>query len=185
MAVCLQKPVMWIVSNAHHVTAFVPAHGVTRIQTEKKNPDIPIDVHGQGSTAKKPTVGTRTNVDSKLDSFEAVMHAMDAEIARARAGEHAAPPTNFSSGNSERTHPRAEIGGDADIEAAMEAELEAELKRGSDDEGPEDALWQEKVDYNLIKNFLESFKSHAGQSGPVSNLAGRLQPGWELPRDES
>ena len=37
---------------------------------------------------------------------------------------------------------------------------------------------------NLIKDFLESFKSQGGLSGPVGNLAGRLQPGWQIPRDE-
>jgi hypothetical protein len=41
------------------------------------------------------------------------------------------------------------------------------------------------IDYNLIRNFLESFKSQAGLSGPVSNLAGRLQPDYKLPRDLS
>lgn len=41
----------------------------------------------------------------------------------------------------------------------------------------------EHMDYTLIKNFLESFKSQQGLSGPVSNLIGRL--GWQLPRDTS
>ena len=49
----------------------------------------------------------------------------------------------------------------------------------------EDSDETEKLDYNLIKNFLESFKSQGGLSGPVGNLMGRLQPDWKLPRDES
>jgi hypothetical protein len=65
-----------------------------------------------------------------------------------------------------------------DIEAAMEAELRESMENGHSDT-------EEPVDYNLIKNFLESYKSQAGLSGPVSNLAGRLQPGFNLPRDES
>jgi len=66
---------------------------------------------------------------------------------------------------------------DFDIEAAMEAELRESMEDGSDAEDP--------VDYNMIKNFLESYKSQAGLSGPVSNLAGRLQPDFNLPRDGS
>lgn len=66
---------------------------------------------------------------------------------------------------------------DFDIEAAMEAELRESMEDGSDAENP--------VDYNMIKNFLESYKSQAGLSGPVSNLAGRLQPDFNLPRDGS
>lgn len=66
---------------------------------------------------------------------------------------------------------------DFDIEGAMEAELRDSMEDGFDTEEP--------VDYNMIKNFLESYKSQAGLSGPVSNLAGRLQPGFNLPRDES
>lgn len=74
----------------------------------------------------------------------------------------------------------------ADIEAAMDADLQAALKTEHDSEGDDDYEGGEgQLDYNLIKNFLESFKSQGGQSGPVGNLAGRLQPGWALPRDES
>jgi len=69
-----------------------------------------------------------------------------------------------------------------DIEAAMDAELKTALEHEDEDEVELDA--EGNVDYNLIKNFLESFKSQAGLSGPVSNLAGRLQPGWGLPRDD-
>lgn len=66
-----------------------------------------------------------------------------------------------------------------DIDAAMEAELkEALLQRGDDSEG------EELPDYNMIKNFLESFKSQAGLSGPVSNLAGRLAPDLKFSRDD-
>jgi len=69
------------------------------------------------------------------------------------------------------------------IEAALDRELHASLAR-DDDEGDEVEQGTEP-NYNLIKNFLESYKSQDGLSGPVSNLAGRLQPGWKLPRDKS
>ncbi|KAK4700361.1 hypothetical protein P7C70_g5886, partial [Phenoliferia sp. Uapishka_3] len=39
------------------------------------------------------------------------------------------------------------------------------------------------VDYNLVKNFLESFQSQGGFAGPAGNLSGRL--GFTLPRDET
>lgn len=73
---------------------------------------------------------------------------------------------------------------DADIEEAMAAELKAALaSTGSDEEGDEDDV---DIDYNLIKNFLQSFKAQDGLAGPVSSLAGRLEGGaWSLPRDTS
>jgi hypothetical protein len=69
---------------------------------------------------------------------------------------------------------------DEDVEDEMDAELRAALAR--EDSDTED---DEPMDYNLMKNFLESFKSQAGLSGPVSNLAGRLEPAWKLPRDQT
>jgi hypothetical protein len=70
---------------------------------------------------------------------------------------------------------------DMDVEAAMDAELRGALERGDADSDEEEG----GADYALIKNFLESFKSQAGLAGPVSNLAGRLQGGWTMPRDEA
>ncbi|KAK0465270.1 SGT1 protein-domain-containing protein [Desarmillaria tabescens] len=131
-----------------------------------------------GGTERNPEPGARPNVNPNLDSFEAVMKAMDAELARTRTAKRSGSTTSQSDkgkGKEETTFENE----DDDIEAAMEAELKAALE-GRDDDDEE-----EPTDYNLIKNFLESFKSQAGLSGPVSNLAGRLQPGWTLPRDES
>lgn len=73
---------------------------------------------------------------------------------------------------------------DADIEEAMAAELKAALaSTGSDEEGDDEEV---DIDYNLIKNFLQSFKAQDGLAGPVSSLAGRLEGGaWSLPRDSS
>ena len=82
---------------------------------------------------------------------------------------------------------------DDDIEAAMDAELRAALNLNrppsgdnpnSEDEGDEHGDEEPPMDYTMIRNFLESFKSQAGLAGPVSSLAGRLEPGWVLPRDE-
>lgn len=131
-------------------------------------------------------------MNPNLDSFEAVMQAMDAELARSRTSTTAkladqrsdAPASADRKGKGKATDPTSPSLGD-NIEAAMDAELRAALEWQDNDDDDEDAIDQENVDYNLIKNFLESFKSQGGLSGPVGNLAGRLQPGWTLPRDES
>ncbi|CED84976.1 MADS box transcription factor [Phaffia rhodozyma] len=61
---------------------------------------------------------------------------------------------------------------------AMDAELRAALLAagdlGSDDEA-EGLEGDDKIDYNLIKHFLESYKSQGGMAGPVGNLLGRLK----------
>jgi len=126
-------------------------------------------------------------VNPELDSFEAVMNAMDVELSRVR-GSTRTPQTELFSSASPRVdkgkgkEPDVTVGEDEDIETVMETELRAALARGEE----EDELGEgEGINYNLIKNFLESFRSQGGLSGPVSNLAGRLQPGFSLPRDES
>lgn len=110
------------------------------------------------------------------------MQAMDAELARIRPNA-VVQSQSVDKGKGKAATPAPQ---NADIEAAMDAELRAALETerdGDDDDGDENDGG--RVDYNLIKNFLESFKSQGGLSGPVGNLAGRLQPEWQLPRDES
>ena len=112
------------------------------------------------------------------------MLAMDAELSRAKrdtqAGTSKATP-NVSLGNNiqNKGKQRADEGDIA--RAAMDAELQAALQDSSDDDEDQDE--KTPIDYTLIKNFLESFKSQQGLPGPVGNLVGRL--GWQLPRDES
>jgi hypothetical protein len=112
------------------------------------------------------------------------MEAMDAELARSRkTGSKPSQKHKEVASATDKGKGRAKDNDSDDIEAVMDAELHDVLERGSDydDEGEGD----DPMDYNLIKNFLESFKSQGGLSGPVSNLAGRLQPGWTIPRDEA
>lgn len=132
----------------------------------------------------------------KLDSFEAIMQAMDEELNRSRAGKAQStvppPPKAQKAGNEQprdKGKGKAKVAfedvededeDDGDIEAAMEAELKDLLEQNADEDDTDGDMG---TDYNLIKNFLESFKSQAGLSGPVGNLAGRLQPDWTLPRD--
>lgn len=164
-------------------SAFVPAHVLSENKPRTRAADD-TGAQTKSQTAKEPAVGGSPN--TKLDSFEAVMQAMDAEFARARSQKQGAPSPEARNdkGKGKAKASPEEVGEDDDIEAAMEAELKAALDRGDEDD-TEAALGEENMDYNLIKNFLESFKSQAGLSGPVGNLAGRMQGGWTLPRDET
>ncbi len=118
----------------------------------------------------------KSNFD--LNNFEAVMKAMDSELARLKSEKTVTtPPNNDKTIAKEREVPE----GTDDIQAAMDAELKAAMEREDADEDVD--VEEEDIDYGLIKNFLESFKSQAGLPGPVGNLVGRLEPGWRLPRD--
>jgi len=125
--------------------------------------------------------GSDTNKAPTLDSFESVMQAMDIELARSRPSNGKQKPSARKD-KGKGTEPA-----DGDIEAAMDAELQTLLEREGlgDDTDDEEEGMDLGIDYNLIKNFLESFKGQAGLSGPVGNLAGRLQPEFKLPRDFS
>lgn len=162
---------------------------------------------------RPPRTGPRPNANPELDSFEAVMEAMEKELGRLKAGPIEIPPKatpvlvqrkgkltlSRSEGNAV---PRQIANGDDEgddegdgdldidgVEYQMDAELKAALKMdhevvsSEEDDGIED---EPPMDYTMIKNFLESFKSQQGMAGPVSGLAGRLNgAGWVLPRDES
>lgn len=128
-----------------------------------------------------PQPGPRPNVNPELDSFEAVMNAMEAELSRLHPKQSNHPPPQAAMEDKVKEKEKVGAPEDEDIEVAMAAELKAALERGDEDESGDE---NEQIDYNLIKNFLESFKSQAGLSGPVSNLASRLQPGFKFPRDE-
>lgn len=120
-----------------------------------------------------------------LDSFEAVMEAMETELEKSRsARKDQAAKGKVKARRADESPNDIE----EDIETAMDEELHHSLKRAvvEDDSDEEDTDLQAEhagLDYNLIKNFMESFRAQGGQSGPVSTLAGRLQPGWTLPRD--
>ncbi|CAL1696402.1 unnamed protein product [Somion occarium] len=174
-----------IVKDRKSRGVFVPSTVVT------ENKESVNQLSGSASAAqdntlqqlRQPAPGPRPNANPDLDSFEAVMQAMDAELARAKSENRGAVPRPVDKGKGKAK--ATDVPGGADIEAAMDAELKAALERGDEEEEDRCEDIDEKLDYNLIKNFLESFKSQGGLSGPVGNLVGRLQPGWKLPRDES
>jgi hypothetical protein len=156
-----------------------------------------------------PRTRPRPAANPELDSFEAVMEAMENELERLKATPVEIPPkvtpgltrrenkSTLPTGKG-RAVPRqsAEAGDDRDededmenVEQQMDAELKATLKKdhevvsSEEDDEIED---EPPMDYTMIKNFLESFKSQQGMAGPVSGLAGRLNgAAWVFPRDES
>ncbi|KAH7915115.1 SGT1-domain-containing protein [Hygrophoropsis aurantiaca] len=168
--------------------AFVPTSVVAENQFSASSPSDSTAKPSQGKL-RDPVAGSRPNTNPNLDSFEAVMQAMDAELSKTRKPTTKAKgPSHSQSSAADKGKGKASVedddsDDDADIEAKMEAELKAMFQSG--EFGDEDDDVEEPMDYNLIKNFLESFKSQGGLSGPVGNLVGRLQPGWTLPRDES
>jgi hypothetical protein len=136
------------------------------------------------SFAKEPstanpsqTLGGSRTKNPNLDSFESVMKAMEVELAKhkkAQVGREASQARKRKDEDISQS--------EYDAERLMDEELKISLRQESEEE---DELGSADVDYNLIKNFLESYKSQAGLSGPVGNLAGRLQPDWKPPRDDS
>jgi hypothetical protein len=161
---------------------FVPVSAISANLISAKDPPSTDRSAGKSRQNRPPVPGPRPNINPDLDSFEAVMQAMDAELARTHKPKQPTKSTKADKGKGKAKALSTED--DADIEAAMDAELKSILERGGADDADDDQE-EEPMDYNLIKNFLESFKSQGGLSGPVSNLAGRLQPGWQLPRDEA
>ena len=105
------------------------------------------------------------------------MKALDAELLQHKSMKSSASSLKGKGKAKEDSNAMAVDENDIDIEAAMDAELKEALQVAESDS-------EEPMDYNMIKNFLESYKSQGGLSGPVSNLAGRLHPGMKLPRDD-
>lgn len=170
----------------NHFPAFLPASAYLNPSESQGSKTEALPARNTQREPRAPAPGPRPGVNPNLDSFEAVMQAMDTELARNRQSQPSTLPKKQSPGKGKgkgkgRAMEVDEVDDDIDIEGAMEDELKAALDYGEDEEDGTD----EPMDYNLIKNFLESFKSQAGLSGPVSNLVGRLQPEWKLPRDES
>jgi uncharacterized membrane protein YdfJ with MMPL/SSD domain len=145
-------------------------------------------------------MGPRPNVNPELDSFEAVMEAMEKELERLKSGSVEIPPKAPREDEStmlkakRKARMTVDDGGDEDedmedVEQQMDAELKATLKKDHEvvsSEEDDEVDDEPPMDYAMIKNFLESFKSQQGMAGPVSGLAGRLNgAGWVFPRDES
>ncbi|GAA5826266.1 hypothetical protein JCM11251_007231 [Rhodosporidiobolus azoricus] len=95
-----------------------------------------------------------------------------------KAGAGAAKKTRFVDADRAVVESLSDSDNDEDEDddgelSAMDAELANLLQGGADGEGG--------MDYNLVKNFLESFQAQGGFGGPAGNMAGRM--GFQLPRD--
>jgi len=125
------------------------------------------------------------------------MAAMDAELARIRPPPAAStkpaakPSTATSQSSRSKPAPLPQLPTEDELDdlddetiAAMDRELKAALKQAgvedSDDEDIEEAEQLDedgKREYEMMKSFLESYRSQGGQSGVVGNLFGRLGQG--------
>lgn len=165
--------------------AFLPTSAFKTPAPSTKPSSKPDPVEKKKHTPRVPEPGPRPNVNPELDSFEAVMKALDEALSQSKKSPQNS--TNFEpkknvKGKEKATNEPSAMDiedEDFDVDAAMEAELKEAL------EVDQDSDTEQPMDYNLIKNLLESFKSQEGLAGPFSNLAGRLKPEFKLPRDDS
>jgi hypothetical protein len=173
-----------LLSLIHASVAFVPSYVRKESHAISEDSILKSRTHSTPESAPRNPAPDSETANPNLDSFEAVMRAMDEELVRLRSQNTSTSSQSSSLRDNGKGKARAQgVEEDADVETAMDAELKAALEHDEDGEVDLDA--EGNIDYNMIKNFLESFKSQAGLSGPVSNLAGRLQPSWGLPRDDS
>lgn len=130
-----------------------------------------------------------------LDSFDKVMAAMDTELAKATNKKPSAPQKPLTNGNPSKK-PLPKLPTEADLDdmndddlAAMDRELRAALKGAGVEDDDDDDMGElyaeeakglegeERREYKMMKDFLESYRSQAGTSGVVGNLFGRLGKG--------
>ena len=128
----------------------------------------PGKINPSSALPKKPEPTAR---NAKLDSFESLMNAMDAELHKAKASFEP------KKGNSSKPNPVVEDPEDQE-DAEMEEELFNLLKRDPGDDADLDG----PAHFGMIKNFLESFQSQHGAAGPVSNMLGVMNE--KLPNDK-
>ncbi|KAF8887981.1 SGT1 protein-domain-containing protein [Gymnopilus junonius] len=170
-----------IIKDRKERDAFIPASVTKSTTTAKKLSEKVENSERKAHVPRVPQPGSRPNANPDLDSFEAVMKALDEALETSRRSTRTEKKGENSKGKEKAKYEDpmdVDEEEPLDIEAAMERELKSALEGyDSDSEQP--------ADYGMIKNLLESFKSQEGLSGPFSNLAGRLMPEFKLPRDES
>ncbi|KAH9487088.1 Protein ecdysoneless-like protein [Psilocybe cubensis] len=173
-----------IVQDRKNRGVFLPSSAM-KTPAPTRKPPMTSEASEKKHTPRVPESGPRPNVNPELDSFEAIMNALDEALAQSRKpSKKSEEKVGNDKGKgkdqaSESSAMNLDEDDDFDIDAAMEAELKEAL------EVNEDSDTEQPADYKMIKNLLESFKSQEGLSGPFSNLAGRLKPDFKLPRDES
>ncbi|GJJ09468.1 hypothetical protein Clacol_003691 [Clathrus columnatus] len=155
-------PDLWnsIVKDRQKRGAFVPT--MTHVKETREADTSHFTSEGRPEELKEE--------NTRLNSFETVMDALDLELQRVQEKNQERCKATTSASNLMADRPD-EI--DLNIQEVTADELLMVQENNN----------EEHMDYTLIKNFLESFKSQQGLSGPVSSLLGRL--GGQLPRDTS
>ena len=181
-----------IVESRKKRGAFVPAASPVPKQPNAssypalKKPTAASSPRTAGASRSQPAGEPSDARNPNLDSFEALMEAMDAQLqsqrsasaagARMATKEENRKPVRRSAEGIEISDDEEE-GDDTDDMAALDAELAAALKGGAAAGG------EGGMDYQMISNFLESFKAQNGLAGPVSNVFSRLDKDFKMPRD--
>lgn len=165
-------------SRGAYVPPSKPTSSSRTKSTAKETPARSTEIPPVTATTSRPTPPQR---NPNLDSFDKVMEAMEAELARAKKPQ--SPPKRTTHLDLTKLPKEEDLDNmDVDELEAMDRELRQALKSaGVDDEEDEemaeavDGLGEnEQQEYKMMKDFLESYKSQGGQSGVVGNLLGRL-----------
>ncbi|GAA5924061.1 uncharacterized protein JCM15063_005536 [Sporobolomyces koalae] len=170
--------------------AFVPG------PAKSKKTNVVPSASESASSARAPPSVPRTapiprqpSRNPNLADFDSLMEQMEKELSHVKKASTSTAPPKVTKPSSKTTKPSTTVkietlsdseeedgidDDDHDVER-MDAELQQMLKDmgGQGDGGT--------MDYNLVKNFLDSFQSQGGFAGPAGNLSGRL--GFNMPRD--
>ncbi|OWZ79274.1 hypothetical protein C366_01997 [Cryptococcus neoformans Tu401-1] len=176
----------------------LPAKLQPQSSTSKKVQFAEAGIPSKSASQPSATTQSSDQSNTSLDSFETVMRAMDEALARSRGEPSASQPNQPKSSNKSKIKkstssanplPPISQADDVDLDAfseddiaAMDRELRSVLKgAGIDPDDSDDDIEEvgeldvdQKREYEMMRNFLESFKSQGGESGVVGNLFGRL-----------
>ncbi|KAJ7362048.1 hypothetical protein OS493_013136 [Desmophyllum pertusum] len=123
-------------------------HGVTRddgSESDSDDEDMGTSSEEENETEQEVQAATLSNEDDK--EMKSYMDQMDDELARTSIGESFEKKGNLPQGT---------------------RQTQNNLANGSQEESEDDAPVD--VDFNLVKNILESFSTQQGLAGPASNI---------------
>ncbi|GAA5894669.1 uncharacterized protein JCM6883_002171 [Sporobolomyces salmoneus] len=169
----------------------------------KATPSSSSSVPTTSSAAAAPTPTPRQpSRNPNLADFDSLMEQMEKELSNVKKST----PSTSSSLSNPTSGPRPTTSGSSTSAAKPSSssssshKVTIETLSDSDDQEDEDEDVEQMdhelqqmlkdmggegdggtLDYNLVKNFLDSFQSQGGFAGPAGNLSGRL--GFNLPRN--
>ncbi|WVO14827.1 hypothetical protein L204_102466 [Cryptococcus depauperatus] len=208
---------MWegILSERRAKGAYVPPEASNKPEPKADYPPAKYQSSAESKVQFANEGRSLTNVEepsfeqsnSSLNSFDAVMKAMDEALSRSRTNQSSTlpPPAGqkasklpvvkkaASSGNPLPPKPQNLNSLNEQLEdfneddlAAMDRELRSVLKGAGVDPDDDDELdieeareleGDDKKEYEMMRDFLESYRSQGGGSGVVGNLFGRFSGG--------